>query len=318
MKSNMRLSVIAISIMIATSGLQGCANMAAFSSFKPSDSSGQGKGAVKLYLHKANGSKEEIYAPDAATIKAYPDLENALSQCTSTGAGAQSIGAIVVPVVGKLLFDLYVEKQARDLEELKEAAEKSYHGRMVLYGGTLRSAVDGGRCFVLTRTLPDSKSPDFVSVLALENAPKGIVAGQKVEAFVFRPIYVAAQTAVAVTRQAEKPKISVSFALSSRGIGKQENGLPAFAPIGETAVTVPNLLLGKPDPKTKAACFGEKVCPTSDPIPFADDNGVVAIGVGVTEAGDVGVNFDAAKSELAAMKAAIGPLISDVLKEKLK
>ena len=318
MKRIMRLNAIVLSVMIAATGLQGCENMAAFSSFKPSDSSGEGKGIVKLYLHGANGSDKEIYEPNAATIAAYPNLKEALSQCQSSGAGTQALGGIIVPVIGKLLFDMYMEKKARDLEELKEAAEKSYHGRMVLHGGTLRSAVSAGRCFVVTRGMPESKIPDFVSVLALENAPKELLAGRKVEAFAFRPTYVAARTAVAVTRQADKPKISVSFALSSRGIGKQDNGLPTFAQIGETAVTVPNLLLGKPNPQTESACFGTKACPTSDPIPFADENGVVAIGVGVTESGDAGVNFDAAKSELAAMKAAIGPLISDVLKEKLK
>jgi hypothetical protein len=316
MQSVVRLGTAIVAVAVLAASLQGCIGTAVWN-FKPADASGQGKGSVKLYLHEADGKVAGNYMPDAAAIAAYPMLKEALDRCQPSGPGIQSLTAIIAPVVGKLLYDLYMDKQARDLEALKESAEKSYHGRMVLNADTLQKAVSRGRCFVLTRASDDDGVPQFVAVLALERAPKDLVPGHAVETFAFRPIYVAARSAVAVTRKADEAKISVSFALSVRGIGKQDNGLPAFAQIGEAAITVPGLPLGKSIPSGGASCY-VKECPQSDPIPLVAGNGALAVGVGVTEKGDIGVDFDAAEGELSAIKAAIGPLVSDVLKEKVK
>jgi hypothetical protein len=312
-----RLSRAAIAITLVVASLQGCVNMTVWN-FKPATASGQGKGSVKLYLHEPGADAKQKYAPDAATLAAYPKLKDALDACKPDGPGIQGTSAIILPAVGKLLFDLYMDKQVRDLDALKAAAEKSYHGRMVVSADTLQGAVSGGHCLVLTRSLANDKVPEFVAVLALERAPRQRVIGQAVKAFVFKPTYVAARSAVAVTRQAEDAKVSVAFALSVRGLGKQDNGLPAFAQVGEAAVTVPGVSLSAGTPLADAACSGKKECPGSDPLPLLDGKEPVAIGVGVTETGDIGVDFDAAKSELNAIKAAIGPVVSDVLKEKLE
>lgn len=307
-----------MAFMVIAASLQGCASMDVWN-FKPAAASGQGKGRVMLYLHEPGGTRGESFEPDAATLAAYPKLKDALDQCKRDGPGPQALSAIIAPAVGKLLFDLYVDKQVRDLNDLKAAAEKSYHGRMVLSASDLHAVVDRGRCLVLTRSQPDRQIPEFIGVLALERAPKALVPGQATKAFVFRPTYIAARSAVAVTRQSDDARIAVSFALSVRGIGKQDNGLPAFAQIGEAAVTVPGVSLGSQASASAASCVGQRPCPVSDPLPLVSvDDGPLAIGVGVTETGDIGVNFDVATSELNAIKAAIGPVVSEVLKEKLK
>lgn len=304
-----------LAVLVLATTLQGCSNMAVWS-FKPSEASGQRKGSVKLYMHASNGKDQEKYVPEEDTKKAYPHLEEALATCRPARATPQALPAIILPVVGKLLFDLYIDKKARNLDELKESAEKSYYGRMVLNSDVLREAVSSGRCLVLNRTHSNDEVPQFIAVLALQQTPKDPVVDHKTEAFTFKPIYVAARSAVAVTQESEEAQISVSFGLSVRGIGTQENGLPAFAQIGETAVTVPKIGIGKPI-SDKVSCYAIE-CPQADPIPFVEGNGTLVIGVGVTEKGDVGVSVDEAKSELSAIKAAIGPVISDSLKEKLK
>ncbi|KQP12067.1 hypothetical protein ASF45_32190 [Pseudorhodoferax sp. Leaf265] len=269
-----------------------------------------------LYLHHAAVVPKDEQYLKAATLQAFPKLKDALDGCKPTGASIQSLAAVIVPVVGKLLFDLYVDKQARDLEALKESSEKSYHARAVLRADGLSAAVSGGHCFVVTRTTDDDAVPQFVAVLALSRAPKELVPGQTVEAFTFRPTYAAARSAVAVTRKADKPKISTSFAVSVRAIGIQDNKLPAFAQVGEAAVTVPGMVLSNAIRPDNVGCTKE--CPASDPIPLVPGTGTLAVGIGVTEKGETGIDFDAATSELSAIKAAIGPMISEVLKEKLK
>ncbi|MFU6384631.1 hypothetical protein ACM78Z_27240 [Pseudomonas aeruginosa] len=316
MPSIFRRCAIAISPLVLAIILQGCGGMAAWN-FKPAEASGQGKGGVDLYLHEANGQAAEKYSPAQATLTAYPKLQDALSACKPEGPGIQALSAVIAPVVGKLLFDLYMDKQARDLDALKESAEKSYHGRMVLHADSLQRAVSRGRCFVLIRTSDDDKVPQFISVLKLERAPLGLIPGHAVEAFAFRPTYVAARSAVAVTRKAEDARISVSLALSVRGIGRQDNGLPSFAQVGEAATTIPKLPIGRPISPQGASCYAKR-CPISDPIPLVTGTSTLVVGIGITEKGDIGVEFDSAKSELSAIKAAMGPVISDVLKEKLK
>jgi hypothetical protein len=311
-----------LAAVLLVAALQGCATIG-FWGFTPAEASGQGRGVVKLYLHGVNGTKPEKYTPDEKTIAAYPGLQEKLDECTRAEAGAQTLGVVVLPVIGKLLFDLYMDKQARDLDALKASAEKSYSARMVIGADVLFAGVSRGRCFVLTRTVDKDTVPQFVGVLALERAPRELVVGRPVQAFTFTPTYVAARSAVAATKNASKPKVSVSFALTVRGIGTQDNGLPTFAQVGEGTYTVSNVQVGTPVSPQKAICQPDQdgkgqVCPTSDPIPLVVGNTTLAVGIGITETGDVGVNFDAAKSELGAVKAAIGPLISDILKEKLK
>lgn len=274
---------------------------------------------MKLHLYES-GHTKNTFDPDAATLSAYPKLQNALASCKKTGAGAQSTLAIVAPVVGKMLFDLYMDKRARDLEALKASAEKSYHARIVLHADALKGAVSRGQCFVLIRISGNDPVPQFISVLALKNSAQILVPGEEMEAFTFTPTYIAVRSAVAVTKNTDKPRISASFALSMRAIGKQDNGLPSFVQVGEAAVTVPGLLIGQISQEGGTKCSSQE-CPQSDPIPVIPsdaDKQTVVIGIGVTEKGDVGVDFDAAKSELSAIKAAIGPVVSDVLKEKLK
>lgn len=153
----------------------------------------------------------------------------------------------------------------------------------------------------------------------------------------------AAHSSAAITRDAAPPEISVSFAITVSGIGTQQNGLPAFSPMGGASVTVPHLPIV--NPIQQKSCDPDK-CLESGPIPLdkrtalnakwrsqspaagtsiiprdniiLNDSGTLLVGVAVIENGDIGIPVDTAKSELAAIKAAFGPLISDIVKEKYK
>lgn len=229
----------------------------------------------------------------------------------ANGAEVAPLIAAALPVLAKLAFDLYIDKQARDLQALKEASQASYSGRLVLSADQLAAMVDSRHCIAIVREPKGSNVPDFLAVLQLQP-----IKGEKgTEAFAFQPLYVSAKNSVALTKQSPTPQVTASIAIALKGIGKQQgNGLPGFAPTGEAAVTVPKLTIGV-KPSTECEPSG---CAVSEPIPLTITKQPVVLTVSVAEKGEIGIDFDAAENELKAIKAALGPLIADAIKTKLE
>lgn len=322
--------------------LQGCPSLKPWT-FKAAPESGQSRGQVNLSVYSAEPSEKDSWK---TTTDAYPGLGTALENCKM--GGAESAAAIIVPVVGKLLFDSYIDSRTRKLDEIAESASKAYSAQFTVYSDQLTNAVIHQNCVVITRVSAEGIT-DFVSVLKLRPVPERI--HYTAETFAFQPTYVAVKSAAAVTSASDAPTISTSFAITVSGIGQQENGLPTMGVIGAATTVVPNIPIGAAA-KNKPACL-KTACPISGPIPldsrstrysnwldqFEEEGGtvktpgsilpppksiplneytVLQVGVSVIEAGDVGQPFDAEKSELAAIKEAMGPAISDLLKERYK
>ena len=297
--------------------LAGCSSLSAWT-FRRDEASGAAEGTVVLHSKTALAHQAiPTGAVDVASLtKAFPQLEPALEgQCTFAEPQSGKKGAfagVLIPVLGKLVFDLYMDKKVHDLEALKKAAQADYAVSASLPAQELKAAVDSGECLLVLRRNEEQadKPGGFVAVLKLSKAYKDAT-----QAFTFQLIFVQALDAVAVTRAADKPAISVALALTVKGIGKQQNGLPLFGEAGQGAVSVPNLLIGA---KSEPKCV-KGSCPASDAIPLMLPDGAPAVlGIGIVEKGHVGIDFDMSKSELQAIKAALGPAISDVIKGSLE
>lgn len=330
-----------IALFLAATCLQGCPSMKAWT-FKAAPESGQRAGTVRLAVYSAK-QDESTYFENAK--KAYPGLDSALKKCAASGAES---AALIVPVIGKYIFDRVVDKTASKLKEISDSSTKSYSAQFNVNSNDFTGAVTKNHCLVLTR---EAEGGDivFVSVLKLQTVPEKILPKSKAEAFNFLPTFVAMKSAAAVTAASETPTITATFAITVSGIGQQDNGLPAFALIGAATAVVPEVPIGIPG-LGKASCEARD-CRTSNPVPLdtrgprytgwikpdgdilysprlntvpapapasipLNENTVLNIGVSVVETGDVGEPFDEAKDESAAIKAAFGPVISDLLKEK--
>lgn len=289
----------------------GCSVMG-YVNFEKDAASGTGKGSVHLYMPSAAAApdvpKASALLREPAVTEAFPGLQPAISDsCKQPGTSEVAPAVLAAaPVLGKLLFDLYIDRQVRKLDELKEASEAQYSAKVILDAAQLQAAVAANQCILFVRMERESKVPGLVVVLKLRPSPN---------AFTFEPVFMAARNAVAVTQKGETPRIIASVAVGLKGIGKQQNGLPALASIGEASSTVPGLVLGAKEP----ACVRKSPCPVSDPIPLlAARNDLMLLTVAVAEKGDIGVDFDAAKAELNAIKAALGPLVGELVKGKLE
>lgn len=235
-------------------------------------------------------------------------------------------GAAILAAGGKLLFDLYMDAKIRKNEELKNAAQASYSEKIVLSDVDLKKA----KCALIVRDAiknGDSKKENvsnnkaralgLVILIKLEN---------KDQAFVMYPLYVKANNAVAVTKEGENKEgenrayaeINISIAASTKGIGKQESGVPGLFPVGQGVFSMANIPLGLIEPSDSYLwCNGTKACPTSDLIVYPN-RAPASITFMVSESGKVGFDVDQYIIELKAIKEAMGPAIKEALTEHLK
>lgn len=328
-----------IALLLTAASLQGCPSMKAWT-FRAAPDSGQHAGTVKLAVYSAKQTETDYFA---SAIKTYSGLDSALKKCAGTSVES---AALIVPVIGKYIFDRVVDHTASKLKEISESATKTYSAQFTVDSAEFTGAVTENNCVVLTREA-ESGDINFVSVLKLQATPKKRAANSKAEAFVFQPTFVAMKSSAAVTTASEHPTITATFAITVSGIGEQDNGLPVFGLIGAATAVVADIGIGIPA-KGSASCE-TGVCRTSNPVPLdtrssrysswlypeedilnspkanlvpapasvpLNETTVLNVGVSVVETGDVGEPFDAAKDELAAIKAAFGPVVSDLLKEK--
>lgn len=296
--------------------LSGCSTLEV-SNFQGDPASGAAIGSVRLYLPTAQKSEsvtgtlsQILQDPDTATV--FPGLSSQIaSQCNASKTEVAPFLLSVIPVLGKLGFDLFMEKKIRDVDALKEASQGTYSARTTISALALREAVIRNDCFVLVRTEDGKIIPNFVAVLRLD----AIADGSQSTAFSFTPVYVMARNGVAVTKQSNEPKMSVAIAITLKSIAKQDNGLPILAPFGEAAVSLAAVSIGK---NATAKCSTAR-CATSEPLPLIiAGNAPVVVAVAVSEKGNIGIVFDTATNELVAIKEALGPVIGEVIKAKLE
>jgi len=222
-------------------------------------------------------------------------------QACKKDSSHKAIPVAVIPIAiaaGKLVFDLYVDKKIKELEKLEKAAQRTYSGQVTIPSTKLL----GANCAILTRYKGDINAPD-IGLIAIVRILKYDDSG-----FAIQPYYIWAKDAVAFTKKDENASIKVSIGFSVKAIGNQKSGLPGLFPVGQSAVSISKLQLGK-----KYTCVPN--CNTSDLIPFSGNlSSLSSVSMSITETGNVGIDFDQRKAELKAIKGAIGPAIKDSLK----
>ena len=282
--------------------------------FKASDYSG----AKGNKAHIAFIEKHPDWTPDAL-LKSYLDAHQSYSEFISKECSPDPIllPSELIPIIssfGKLLFDLKMEKKLRQLEALKKSAQGSYSARTFIN----LSDLEKQKCIILTRYNKNKETKNLE--LGLLYVAKIISKSQK-NAFVISPIFIRAENSAVVTSKGTEvngkvtlPAINTSLALSLKSINADKIGIPTLTPVGEGAVSVPNLEIG---PNGKEFLCNNK-CPTSDLIPYPKSGAdPISFSLSLTETGIIGINFDERSAEIKAIKEALGPALKDSIKEYL-
>ena len=295
--------------------LAGC-NTMGLVNFQPAPHSGKPAGEIQiLLLDVIDSSRGSAKSPlTEAASSAYEQHCRPAAQTQAEGVAA----AIFLPVIGELFVGLVADWAERRADALKEASEASYAGRVNLNSSHLAGLIEKRGCIAIVRYDPpsaeqaasggtQSKVAGLTAILKLGPATPG-----RKDAFVFQPVYVSASNSTAITRKNDAPAVAVGLALSIASIGKQENGLPGYFLVGQGGSAAPKVLLNA----SESRC-SKSACATSEPIPIPlDPNGLVSLGIGVTEKGSLGFDVDVAKAQISAIKAAVGPAIGEIIKKK--
>ncbi len=289
----------------------------ALTGFDHATDSGKQKGTVALALIPLTAKSGEL---DKITehIRKHIDKndlsnERLKASCPTVIADDHELVGAAVPLIvaaAKVVFDLYMDAKIRNEEKLKKAAQATYSERVILENNDLEHY----GCALITRG-PKDKSGEFAALIKLQKVTE--------KAFVAKPVYIGAKTAVAITsKEGPKtepgdknppPSINVSIAVSVKGIGKQHE-LPILAPVGEGSFSVATVKIG---PSAERYTCSGSLCPTSDLIPYVGDV-PSSLTISVNETGNIGHDFDQRSAELKALKEALGPALKDALTEALK
>lgn len=289
----------AITLTISAVILTGC-NHLTVSGFDRSELSAVSGSKAGLVVQNTPGTFEpgtplanynithpKLNAKIAKVCKPVPDL------------GPQMVSPVVIPLVaaiGKLVFDLQMDKSTRELEKLKKAATGTYSQTVVMSADEF----NGQSCAIIYRYDEKSKAMGFIAVVDIN---------RHADAFTIKPVYVKAYNTVAITRKPEnddkQAKINASIGVAVKAIGKDKTGLPILSTLGAGVVTMPNISLME---KGVNACADP--CASSELVPVTSGSGTVSVTFSVVETGKLGVDFDEEIAERKAIKEAIGPAIS--------
>jgi hypothetical protein len=309
-------TVISTVVVVVASALAGCANFQTAVHFTPSKLSGieESKTALLLLRDSANGiegSPELTRAIDEnAEIR-----EVLVKQC---GYGAKpsgpgpAIAPALVPILASLAevgFNLWADQQQRKIDEIVSAAQAEYAASLALSASDL----DAIRCAAFVRyTQQPEKSVQLGMFSALTIRRESVPAAASFKMFSVEPVYVRMFNAVAITKDSNEPKASLSIALSIKAVGLPEGGVERLLPSGEGVVSIPQVRLGSAG-TAKCAMGG---CKRSDLIPYPTGRGTLSFTVAVVERGVTGFDDKAASAELSAVKAALGPAFGEAVKKK--
>lgn len=301
------LGTLMVSALCA-SLLAGCGTFGQSVDFKPSPLGGVSDQQLKA-----------VYF-DPAGIKGDPELINDAelqkilkAQCQPPGP-QPALGAAVVPIIaalGQLAVSQYFVQHQRRIEQIVEDAKAAYS----LTFDIDPAALSQTRCLVLVRhgSKPDGSigSIGLQAVIQLDAVQAGPTGTAAVK---FRPIYVRAANAVAQTRQADKPAMSVSIGLSIKAVSPQRaDGVARLLPTGEGAVGVANVVLSADAAQVKCV---EPVCKSSELLPYPFNRGRLSVTLAVAEQGQTGFNDKVVLADLAALKEALGPAVGEAIKAK--
>ena len=174
------------------------------------------------------------------------------------------------------------------------------------------------KCAVLVRysNKKDSQEIDkgIYSVIKFDHK---LNSAEQIKAFTFTPTTFAANNATVKTlTDRKKPgsaKISAAIAVTLKAITQDENKLPAVSPLGAASVGLSKVLLNGSD-----KCLEDAACEESDLIPHIETDTVLALSIGVSEVGHVGIDFDKREAEINAIKEAYGPALKESVGTLLK
>jgi hypothetical protein len=301
----------AVCLIASSVLLPGCISL---TNFTPHSASGKSDQVVSV-MYQAKGKLQDR-ALDAA-VKDDTALTTAISSTCGQEIKPSAVDAVLAPIaiaLGRLIFDQIAEAELKKLEKLKKASSATYSGTVFFEDDSVLKLKD---CLLLVRTDDKSGKIGFAALLAIRK--------HGTSAFTIEPRFVRASNAVAVTAP-DKPEIGVSLAIAIKTVGKSRTtSQPELIAAGQGAVSVSGVSLTEgatpylcPDPK--APSIGARQCPSSDLIPYPEskDKRAVSVTFSVTETGNVGFDMDARTAEIKALKEAIGPALSEALKEAVK
>lgn len=283
--------------------LSGCQNLS-LQNFDKSPYSMTYNNKSEVTLH--NGENDWENAP---ALKKYiannPELQTAISKsCTNPSVALNPVLIPIATSVGKLLFDLQIDKKTKDIEKIKKAAQVTYSNRIIMPSEDFRKY----SCATMYRYNESDSKIGFISALRIDDKNDG---------FTITPIYVRANNTAAITKrpmEGKSAKINVSIAASIKSIGGKKHDLPTLTAIGEGVTTVHDIDVG---PTASAHC--STGCESTDILPYiADDKRTISVTLAITETGKIGIDLDEKLSESKAIKEALGPALKETLKEYLK
>lgn len=257
--------------------------------------------------HLSGAAKGMITKADAERLKAMGCYPN---------HALWAAGAIpILTAIAGRVFDKYQEGKLDKLKKLKKDSRNEYSQTVNLTSTELSKIT----CAVLVRYTKEGGK----TVTGLKSIIKfnhyANQAGAPT-AFSFRPIKLKVNNTTVKTitnkKDPKSAKITVAIGVAAKVVTKDQNGLTSIAPLGATSVGISSVLLdGKEQCAVKNKDFK---CDESDLIPHISSDTVVALTVSVSEVGHVGIDFDKAEAEIAAIKAAYGPALKESLTALLK
>ena len=329
-----------IALGVAALPLAGCGTLTEAMNFKADASSGVDPGTALVWLAAPEGGAAKSVAPapsiSAATLTNQalahlktqdPALATAVNTCappkaasTPAAGVAPAIAPAVVAIVAGLAegaYNIWADQQQRKIDAIVASAQQTYAATIVVDPEMLASS----KCVIVTRFEQKAgvaQDAGFVAVLEVVHMPTSLAGDAKHPAeyasFVLHPTYVRAIKAVAVTKEAKPPHLTVALSVAIKAVGNAEGraGVPTLMPSGVGSVEIPAMEMGA----DAAAACKDGQCGQSDLIPYPTRRGALSLTVAVTEQGVTGFDDKAASAELAAIKAALGPALSDAINKQ--
>ena len=293
--------------------LSGCGTFGRMD-FTPSPLSGVSDQQLKVVTFGTAGTSGDVKLVADAELQKYLN-----AQCLTPaqpGLPQPALGAAVIPIIaalGQLAVNQYFVQQQRRIEQIVESSKAAYSLTFDVSPADLALT----RCLALVRHSSNADGTvatiGLQAVIQLEVVQAGPVG---TGTFKFRPIYVRATNAVAQTRQATEPSISVSIGLSVKAVALQRaDGVARLTPTGEGAVGVSNVVLSASG--SQANCVAQ-ACKSSDLLPYPTTRGRLSLTLAVAEQGETGFNDKVVLADLAALKEALGPAIGEAIKAKFE
>jgi hypothetical protein len=264
---------------------------------------------MAAYSYKADdGSFYADWIADAiAPVKLQCKSERIAPDGEAQGDKANPLLIPLLATVAKQIYVSSVAKAEKELEVLKKSSTKSYSHTFF----TDTNYLQGIDCIVIRRSSKDTNNQDVPNLVAILKLSSIL---EDSSAFYIEPIWVKASNAIVPT-QKKNPTINVSFAISLKTIAPNDSGVQVVNEFGSAAMTVSGL---KTDNTTTKCNNIADRCAPSGLLPHQPNKKPISLSIAVTEQGNLGIDFDTRKAELAALKEAYGTAIYDGVKAALE